>query len=169
MHPLLQPRLSQNQVAYFVSWVGYSSDDDSWVTEQDAEGAADMLAEYWRNRTIPKKIRTISKTAQRVWEEQEQKRVAKGRSSQRGRDSLDPTSSKKSTKLGKRKARMATEEDSSDEEVDLSTLSPEERTMKLKKRARRRYEKIADWENIVKCIDTIYKDTDGRNIAAVRL
>ena len=48
-------------MAYFVEWVGYGSEHDSWVREEDAENAADMLAEYWRRQKRPaKSILSIS-------------------------------------------------------------------------------------------------------------
>lgn len=183
----------KNQMAYLVSWVGYGADENCWIREQDAEGAAEMLADYWRAKAPNKRIRKISKTADRVWKEMES---ANGNTTstakKRSHAAVDSTPTASSLKSSRRsnttgalaaassiskphKARLSTSalagkaanaDDSSSDE-DVSTLTPEQKEEKLRRRAKRRYERIADWENIVKSIDTVEKTPEGRLIAFV--
>ncbi|EJD43701.1 hypothetical protein AURDEDRAFT_114513 [Auricularia subglabra TFB-10046 SS5] len=38
------------RMSYYVKWKGYAATENSWVDEQDAEGAKDMIDEYWKSR-----------------------------------------------------------------------------------------------------------------------
>ncbi|KAE8235205.1 hypothetical protein A4X13_0g9578 [Tilletia indica] len=40
-------RFEQRKWAYLVSWKGYRPEDNSWVREDDAENASEMLEEFW--------------------------------------------------------------------------------------------------------------------------
>lgn len=159
-------------MAYFVSWVGYGSEADSWVKEEDAENAADMLSDYWRSKGPTKSIRQISKFADQVWKKLEEERAAR----KRARTSQSQEASQASVK-GKGKARasrslrdraLGSEEDEADN-VDMSTLNQAEKDALLKKRAHRKYAKVADWHDLVEAVDTVERNDEGRLIAYVRL
>lgn len=165
-------------MAYMVSWVGYGVEENSWVREADAENAEEMLAEYWRKQKTTPRIRTISKTAERVWKEQQEAQGKSGAAAgkepggagKRDRDSGSLLPSSKKQKQGRARARLANDDsDDDDDDVDLSTLSPAEREAILKKRVRRKYERLPDWENVVKQITNIERHEDGRLIAFVKL
>lgn len=38
------------RMSYYVKWKGYDENENSWVDEKDAEGAKDMIDEYWKQR-----------------------------------------------------------------------------------------------------------------------
>lgn len=163
-------------MAYFVSWVGYGDDENSWVREADAENAEEMLAEYWRKQKSTPKIRHISQTAERVWREQQEALGKSGAAGaavaglKRDRESGSLLPSAKKLKQGRPRAHLADEESDEDEEdVDLSTLSPSEREAILKKRARRKYERLPVWESVVKQITNVEKHPNGRLTAFVKL
>ncbi|CAO1637099.1 unnamed protein product [Parajaminaea phylloscopi] len=155
-----------DEMAYFVSWVGYGSEHDSWVREEDAENAADMLSEYWRKQVPDKKVRKISKFADKVWVELEQERASK----KRGRESQIRPSSRAANVKGKGKVKSGKFEDGedSDDNVDVSRLGADEKEAYLKRRARRRYEKKGDWHDDVDSIDTVERNDEGRLIAYVK-
>lgn len=175
----------QNEMAYFVSWVGYGDEHDSWVREEDAENAADMLAEYWKRQKRPaKSILAISKTARQVWaqldknKELSQSQGGAG-SKKRGRGShaagasgsVDPSSSRGKSKSKRQRNADADAEDDSDDpdaDVDLTLLSSEEREVLLIKRARKKYERMADWEDVVDAVETVARTDQGRLVASVR-
>ncbi|KZP01897.1 hypothetical protein CALVIDRAFT_21070 [Calocera viscosa TUFC12733] len=43
----------QGEYAYFVSWKGYPAEENSWVSQEDAGNAMELIEEYWKTR--PKK------------------------------------------------------------------------------------------------------------------
>ncbi|KAI0642101.1 hypothetical protein C8Q79DRAFT_987548 [Trametes meyenii] len=38
----------EGRMGYLVKWKGYGEEHNSWVDEKDAEGAMDLITEYWR-------------------------------------------------------------------------------------------------------------------------
>lgn len=163
MSSCLATLLLQNEVAYLVSWIGYPESENSWVKEEDAENAEEMLAEYWRKISPQRKIRKISKFADRVWSEVEAKKAAEkaanggSMSSKRGRPSgLSEMAKGKEVRRG---------DESSDDDLDSTLLTQAEREEKLKSKARRRYERVPSWESIVRSIETVEKQPDGKLVA----
>ncbi|OSD04860.1 hypothetical protein PYCCODRAFT_1363355 [Trametes coccinea BRFM310] len=39
----------EGRVGYLVKWKGYGEEHNSWVDEKDAEGARDLIAEFWKH------------------------------------------------------------------------------------------------------------------------
>ncbi|KAF8329483.1 uncharacterized protein EI90DRAFT_1403915 [Cantharellus anzutake] len=59
--------LQSGVYAYFVSWKGYGDEENSWVNETDAEGAKELIDEYWdaRGGSAKKGRQSISATKPR--------------------------------------------------------------------------------------------------------
>ncbi|EPQ28016.1 uncharacterized protein PFL1_04343 [Pseudozyma flocculosa PF-1] len=54
-------RFVEGEMAYLVSWKDYGEEHNSWVREADAEGAQDMINEYWA-KTPRKEIKKAGPT-----------------------------------------------------------------------------------------------------------
>ncbi|KAI0323268.1 hypothetical protein GY45DRAFT_1376447 [Cubamyces sp. BRFM 1775] len=39
----------KGRMSYLVKWKGYGEEDNSWVDEKDAEGARDLIADFWKH------------------------------------------------------------------------------------------------------------------------
>ena len=68
---ILNHRMDKTKKAYeyLVRWKGYGEDDDSWIHEQDFDGAA-LIKRYWKQRTkgdviLPTKGRSNKKPKSR--------------------------------------------------------------------------------------------------------
>ncbi|KAJ7095476.1 hypothetical protein C8R43DRAFT_1049382 [Mycena crocata] len=43
-------QFEKNKLGYFVKWKGYSDEHNSWVTEEDAGNATDLISAFWAER-----------------------------------------------------------------------------------------------------------------------
>lgn len=83
--------LESGVYAYFVRWKGYGDEENSWVNEADAEGAKELIDEYWEAREDKKAKAKQSPAAPKSRRSQGRK------ASSELRDNSRPTSVKKST------------------------------------------------------------------------
>ena len=49
---ILKHRSNKGKVEYFIKWSGYTSSENSWITEEDFD-STDIIFEYWENLTQP--------------------------------------------------------------------------------------------------------------------
>ncbi|KIM88205.1 hypothetical protein PILCRDRAFT_814109 [Piloderma croceum F 1598] len=152
---------------YLVSWKGYTAEHNSWVDENDAGNATDLIAEYWAHNTKDKKSKkSIDKP----------KTAAKaGRKSAARDTSVEAPSTSASKKRGRKPKK-----DDSDDEAD----SDKERPKTAKKPRKSAGTKVSaspavmdvdddigdmdkymhheSWEKLIKTVDTVEKGPDDR-------
>jgi len=152
---------------YLVSWKGYTADHNSWVDENDAGNATDLIAEYWAHNIKDKKGKKSldkPKTASKV-----------GRKSAAHDTSAEAPSASASKKRGRPKSKK---DDSDDEDSD------KERPVTAKKARKSAGTKVSaspavmdvdddvgdmdkymhheSWEKLIKTVDTVEKGPDDK-------
>lgn len=184
-------RFKKDEVAYLVSWKGYGPEHNSWVREEDAENAKDMLSDYWKNapklKTMTKSVgggraAKSGKAASRTSNASRKERSSSQALSQSRRSSVRATSTSMDTVLqqASRRERTALKalhkrpgfdsfeptEDEEDNEVlseaQLKRLDPEEANRQRRRMDAKRYHRLGDWEQVVKQIETVEKDENGK-------
>ncbi|KAG1898583.1 uncharacterized protein F5891DRAFT_1042621 [Suillus fuscotomentosus] len=157
---------------YFVKWKGYSPEDNSWVHEDDAVNAQDLITKYWENKRKaskggPRKSMDTGKpkTSRKstvIEEPREPTPPAKKRSrpkkadqEERSEKAQEATSDddearakKKPRKSQGASAKKVTKQVAEDEEVVTFGSMKKHMT-------------IASWENLVETIDTIERGDEG--------
>lgn len=157
---------------YFVKWKGYPSEDNSWVHEDDAANAQDLITKYWENK----------------------RRASKG-GPRKPADAAKPTAGRKSTTAvevsrehtppAKKRGRPKKGDlDGQSEEQDASSDDDEARAKKKPRKSQgasakkvtkqlaedeeevtfgsmKKHMTIASWENLVETIDTIERGDEG--------
>lgn len=97
----------KNEWAYLVKWKGYSSEHNSWVPEQDAGNAQDLINDFLAKRAKAKESATRLSSVRG-------RKPASAKASRIGRDASAGTESASTTKRGRRKASSDEDEDDSD-------------------------------------------------------
>ncbi|KAG2362190.1 hypothetical protein BDR07DRAFT_1357973 [Suillus spraguei] len=157
---------------YFVKWKGYPSDDNSWVHEDDAVNAQDLITKYWENK------RKASKGGPRKSIDAGKPKT--GRKSAIMEETREPTLSAK--KRGRPK--KADQEEQSEKEQEASSDGDDARAKKKPRKSQgasakkvtkqlaedeeevtfgnmKKHMTIASWENLVETIDTIERGDEG--------
>ncbi|KAG2040076.1 hypothetical protein BDR03DRAFT_998406 [Suillus americanus] len=158
---------------YFVKWKGYPSDDNSWVHEDDAANAQDLINKYWENK------RKVSKGGPR--KSTDTGRPKTGRKSTILEETREPTLSAKKRSRPKK----ADQEEQSEKEQEVSSDDDDDARAKKKPRksqgasakkvtkqlaedeevvtfgSMKKHMTIASWENLVETIDTIERGDEG--------
>ncbi|KAG1817117.1 uncharacterized protein BJ212DRAFT_1350977 [Suillus subaureus] len=157
---------------YFVKWKGYPSDDNSWVHEDDAANAQDLINKYWENK------RKASKGGPRKSTDAGKPKA--GRKSAIVEEPREPTISAKKRSRPKK----ADQDEQSEKEQDASSDDDDARAKKKPRKSQGSYAKkvakqlaedeevvtfgsmkkhmtIASWENLVETIDTIERGDEG--------
>ncbi|KAG2142822.1 uncharacterized protein EDB93DRAFT_1252086 [Suillus bovinus] len=157
---------------YFVKWKGYPSEDNSWVHEDDAANAQDLITKYWENK------RKVSRGGPR-------KSTDTGKP-KTGRKSTVVEDTRGSTPPAKKRSRpkKADQEERSEKEQEPSTDDDEARAKKKPRKSQgasakkatkqlaedeevvtfgsmKKHMTIASWENLVETIDTIERGDEG--------
>ncbi|KIK49071.1 hypothetical protein CY34DRAFT_70603 [Suillus luteus UH-Slu-Lm8-n1] len=133
---------------YFVKWKGYPSEDNSWVHEDDAANAQDLITKYWENKRRtskggPRKAADAAKPkASRDQEEQEEKEQNASSDDDEARAKKKP---RKSQGASAKKVTKQLAED--EEEVTFGSM--------------KKHMTIASWEALVESIDTIERGDEG--------
>ncbi|KAG0698222.1 hypothetical protein DFH29DRAFT_942360 [Suillus ampliporus] len=155
---------------YFVKWIGYPSEDNSWVHEDDAANAQDLIKKYWENKRKaskgPRKSIDVGKTkagrkSTTVEEPREPTPPAKKRSrpkkaDQEQSEKEQEASSDNDDARAKKKPRKS--QGASAKKVNKQLADDEE---EIAIGSMKKHLTIASWENLVETIDTIERGEDG--------
>lgn len=156
---------------YFVKWKGYPSEDNSWVHEDDAANAQDLITKYWENK------RKASKGGPR--KSTDAGKLKSGRKSAIAEDTREPTPPAK-----KRSRPKKADQEQSEREQDASSDDDDARAKKKPRKSQgtsakkvtkqlaedeevvtfgsmKKHMTIASWENLVETIDTIERGEEG--------
>ncbi|KAG2346831.1 hypothetical protein BDR05DRAFT_877865 [Suillus weaverae] len=133
---------------YFVKWKGYTSEDNSWVHEDDAVNAQDLITKYWEIK------RKTSKGGPR--KSIDTGKPKPGRKSTAVEETREPTPPAK--KRGRPKKSDQEEHQGASAKVTKQLAEDEEAVTfgSMKK-----HMTIASWENLVETIDTIERGDEG--------
>jgi len=155
---------------YFVKWKGYPSEDNSWVHEDDAANAQDLINKYWENK------RKVSRGGPRKSTDTSKPKTS--RKSAVADETREPTLSVK------KRSRPKKAEEESDKEQEASSDDDEARAKKKPRKSQgasakkvtkplaedeeevtfgsmKKHMTIASWENLVETIDTIERGEEG--------
>ncbi|RPD64176.1 hypothetical protein L226DRAFT_533488 [Lentinus tigrinus ALCF2SS1-7] len=168
------------RTGYLVKWKNYGEEHNSWVDENDAQGAKELIQEFWKNNSkkgaparksdakpkpTPKPRKSVGRAA--TAEESEVEETAppakkRGRPSKASARSLseeqepDEEAPKKKSRKGPTAAKSASARRAVTRLED-SDEDEEERTyVDMKK-----WKDIATWEHLVEYIDTVERMEDG--------
>ncbi|KAI0358009.1 hypothetical protein OH77DRAFT_1518764 [Trametes cingulata] len=159
----------EGRIGYLVKWKGYGEEHNSWVDENDAEGAKDLIAEFWKkHKKNGRKSEPKSKPGA-------QPRKSSVKDADSDVEEVAPTK-----KRGRPKAAPAHE--SEEEEEDKQTRKqkkPRKSTGSATKASNRKsnadaldedgqtyvdmrkWKDAASWEHLIKSIDTVERTDDG--------
>ncbi|KAH7885767.1 hypothetical protein F5I97DRAFT_1809283 [Phlebopus sp. FC_14] len=125
---------------YFVKWKGYGPEHNSWVDEDDAGNAQELIDQFWSKRkkqkpgprkSEPTKTKTKRETDQDEIEEADE----------------DEARAKKKPRKSNGVRRKAKEESDEDEEDKCGDMS--------------KHMSIPSWENLIETVDTVERDDKG--------
>ncbi|KAI8969377.1 hypothetical protein BD414DRAFT_518579 [Trametes punicea] len=166
-----QGTFPEGRVGYLVKWKGYGDEHNSWVDEKDAEGAKDLIAEFWkRNKKGARKSDVKPKGAPRP-----------RKSSVKDADS-DIEEVAPAKKRGRPSKSTPARDTSEDEDGSHKQKKPRKSTASAAKAATtnrrksnsdamdmdedvyidmRKYKDASSWEHLVESIDTVERTDDG--------
>jgi len=163
------------KMGYLVKWKGYGDEHNSWVVQEDAANAQDLITEFWKqqkrekkgkskgttSRGLPRKSETEEVSTDEVPPSNKRKKSASGVKSKSGMEEEqedEPESAKPPAKKTKRSAVKKAKEQTSPPpeeqhsmDVDDEVLAEPAQYMPLDDKTREK----KSWENLVKSIDTI--------------
>ncbi|KAF9460554.1 hypothetical protein BDZ94DRAFT_1169461 [Collybia nuda] len=151
----------QGRMGYFVKWKGYPNSENSWVDEQDAGNADDLIAQYWKTHSKTKKAPRKSVDA---------KTPKSGRKSTVPEDGSD-----RETSLPKKRGRKSHVKADSDAENgnDVEETRATKKSRKNTKESEtpatevsdigdmKQYMSVTSWEKLIASVDTIEREEDG--------
>ncbi|KAI0675680.1 hypothetical protein C8Q78DRAFT_1150116 [Trametes maxima] len=161
---------AEGRMGYLVKWKGYDDSHNSWVNEKDAEGATDLIKEYWRvhkkggRKSEPKPKPAAKPRKSSVKEDSDVEEVA---SSAAG--------SKKRGRPPKAAAPPETDEEEEDEPVPKQKKQRKSTGAAAKSAGRRKsgadqddqyadmrkWKDAPSWEHVVDTIDTVERTEAG--------
>ncbi|KAI0331644.1 hypothetical protein GY45DRAFT_1369801 [Cubamyces sp. BRFM 1775] len=163
----------EGRIGYLVKWKGYSDEHNSWVDEQDAEGAKDLIADFWRkhkksNRKSDAKPKASAKAAKSSVKDAESEPEVeeappakkRGRPSKAGtaRDASDEEEEDKSRKQKKpRKSTGSAAKSTGRRKSNADAMDEDEDTYA----DMRKLKDLASWEHLVDRIDTVERTESG--------
>ncbi|OAX41028.1 hypothetical protein K503DRAFT_768025 [Rhizopogon vinicolor AM-OR11-026] len=156
---------------YFVKWKGYPSEDNSWVHEDDAGNAADLINKYWDIK------RKASKGAPR--KSTDTGKAKSGRKSTTTQETREPTPPAKKRSRPKKDEPVPSEKEQASSDGDIDDARAKKKPRKSQgasaKKVRlaedeeevtvgnmKKHMTIASWETLVETIDTIERGDDGQ-------
>lgn len=153
-------RFEQGKWAYLVSWKGYGPEDNSWVREEDAENASEMLEEFWQNNASKRDAveAAIAAKKQKAAASKKRSRASGGRASSErdlGSKRARQGSSSRDVGGGGRAGAIAIS-DNEEEEDDPIT-----RKKKKEESAKRRLANVGDWDPLVERVETVERNESG--------
>ncbi|THH27749.1 hypothetical protein EUX98_g6441 [Antrodiella citrinella] len=168
----------KGKMGYLVKWKGYGVGENSWVSEEDAQGAADLIKEYWEKQkqgprkptarkslpaeareaspeveAVPAKKRgrtSVSKPISVSDDDDEQSDRPQPKKSKNTATSASVTKSK-SASMTKSSAQKPKKRAPSPSDSDEETFSD-----------MRKWKLATSWEHIVKRVDTVERTDDGK-------
>ncbi|KAK0543690.1 hypothetical protein OC846_006102 [Tilletia horrida] len=160
-------RFEQGKWAYLVSWKGYGPDDNSWVREEDAENAQEMLDEFWEHNSSKREAVERAIAAKKAKAAASKKRSRA--SGSRGSMERDVSSSQKRARQGSssRDQRAIEVDDFDDEEDEAAATAaaqredPIARKKKKDMEAKRRLAAVGDWDPLVERVETVERNESG--------
>jgi len=157
------------RMGYFVKWKGYGDTENSWVDEQDAVNAGDLVEEYWAKN--PKKKAASRKSLEKKSPKKPRKSAAAEDSSDAGHISTKKRGRKPSNKTAKesgdemdvddearapKKPRKSSTQTSKAVKMKTATPEPEEKTIGTMEP----YMHMNSWDGLVKSVDTVERGAD---------
>jgi len=160
---------ANGRYGYLVKWKNYGSEHNSWVDEQDAGNASDLIDAYWRKHKKDKKTpRKSTEPKQKGSEKARRKSSVREDSAETGSASKKRARSQKSQKEAS---------DDEEEETTRAVKKPRKSngtTKKAKKEAAPgedademilgnmgKYMQVQSWENLIETVDTIERDEES--------
>ncbi|KAI0630588.1 hypothetical protein C8Q77DRAFT_1134123 [Trametes polyzona] len=157
------------RIGYLVKWKGYGEEHNSWVDEKDAEGAQELIKEFWKNKKGGPKGKPGPKPR---------------KSSVKDVDSDAASASAASAPAAKKRGRPSKaaaapqEESDEEEEQPQKQKKPRKSTGTAAKASRRtsnpdamdedevymdmhQFKDAKTWEHLVQSIDTVERTEDG--------
>lgn len=159
------------RMGYLVKWKNYGEEHNSWVDEDDAGNALELIQDFWarrrRNKPGPRKSEPIKSKPRNVAAKPSRKSLvqdsspeAEAASKKRGRpkkaepesepeviaDDEEPRAKKKARK-SEGTSRKAAEKPESVEEEPIGNM--------------KKHMQVSSWEHLVESVDTVERNSDG--------
>ncbi|KAF7983716.1 hypothetical protein HWV62_19659 [Athelia sp. TMB] len=157
-------RASKGKFRYFVKWKGYDDSHNSWVEEDDAGNAVDLITTYWRltKGKKPAGGRKSAASASGVSEKGSESSASavkkRGRSSAKQESDVEEVSDgdRKKARKSNGSAAKSVKKSGSIAPMDVDAPSETEHMFDMSK-----YSKHQSWEKLVKSVDTVERDEKG--------
>ncbi|KAI6149173.1 hypothetical protein BKA82DRAFT_3976949 [Pisolithus tinctorius] len=144
------------RMGYLVKWKNYGEEHNSWVDEDDAGNALELIQDFWarrrRNKPGPRKSEPIKSKPRNVAAKPSRKSLvqdsspeAEGASKKRA-DDEEPRAKKKARK-SEGTSRKAAEKPESVEEEPIGNM--------------KKHMQVSSWEHLVESVDTVERNSDG--------
>ncbi|KAI0316771.1 hypothetical protein OF83DRAFT_1172581 [Amylostereum chailletii] len=156
----------EGKLGYFVKWKDFGEGDNSWVCEEDAEGAHDLIHEFWKKH--PNKMREKSAIGRKVAKEVEKKESASASASASaskrrpratakyetdGEEEQEESKTKKRPRKSNGSAAPAKKSKTRTPSVDEEEVT--EINNYFHPIVEKKYKELPSWENLVTRIDTV--------------
>jgi len=146
------------KIGYLVKWKGYGEEDNSWVNEDDAGNADELINEYWAKKKSRKtevkgkrgRKSTGDESADDSGSPAPKKRGRKAQARAASEESQDTdarTVKKARTGAARKTSENITQDEDEDAEIIIGDMS--------------KYESWPTWEDLIETIDTVEKDLSG--------
>ncbi|KAL1684200.1 hypothetical protein EV122DRAFT_272770 [Schizophyllum commune] len=151
------------QRGYFVKWKGYGEADNSWVAEEDAANAKDLITEYWDREKEKKAAKSGSaSTASIKRGRKSEPRTASEVSKKRARSTKavsaepievdeEPPAQKKKRQSKGAKMEVDGTEDDEEGDADLPVVAAMDK----------KYRDLDSWEDLIASIETVEQHPDN--------
>lgn len=154
------------QLGFLVKWKGYGEEDNSWVSEEDAQNAKDIIVEYWR-QVNAKKAKSAASTSVKRGRKSEP-RPASEAPKKRGRQSKaassDPPDAEEEPPVPKKQRKSkATSASAPVTSMDVDEDETESINEPVVKAMESKYHKMDSWEHLIQEIETVEKDPEGQD------
>ncbi|KAG9309901.1 hypothetical protein JVU11DRAFT_9933 [Chiua virens] len=146
-------QFSGGRMGYFVKWRGYEEEHNSWVDEQDAGNAQELIDLFWvekrKNKPGPRKSEPI-KTKSKIVDKPSRKSAGGPRKTSLSLDNVEGRDEDEDDQRAKKKARKSNGHLRRDEKVE----SDEEEPLGDMKK----HMKVPSWEALIDTIDTVERE-----------